>query len=112
MTDFFNTSVVLLWTALWVLWLSIAVATKPTVQTQSRGSRFVQQVPVILAYFLLFGRGIWPYWLHQRVFLKSEMAFQWLGLALTVTGIAFAIWARLWIGKTGARMSRSKSTTS
>src|SRR5262249_43321668 len=99
MIDFFSTSTALLWTLLWVLWLVAALTTKPTVQTQSRDSRLVQQIPVILAFFLLFGRHIWPDWLHQRIFPASDMALQWLGLALTVTGIAFAIWARLWIGK-------------
>lgn len=99
MIDFLNTSAAVLWSVLWAFWLIAAFTTKRTVQTQSRGSRFVQQVPVILAFFLLFGRSIWPHWLHQRLFHKSDMTLQWLGLALTVAGIAFAIWARLWIGK-------------
>ena len=99
MTDFFSTSTGVLWTALWILWLAAAIATKRTAQTQSRSSRFVQGVPVILAFFLLFGRNIWPYWLHQRVFPRSDVALLWVGLAFTACGIGFAILARLWIGK-------------
>lgn len=99
MTNFFNTAVAFLWTGLWLFWLAASLATKRTVQTQSRSSRSGQNFPVIVAFFLLFGRSIWPHWLRWRFFPESDAAPLWLGLALTAAGIGFALWARLWIGQ-------------
>ena len=99
MTEFFNTGVAFLWTGLWIFWLAASLATKRSVQNQSYGSRIVQHPPVILAFFLLFGRSIWPLWLRQRVFPTSNTTLLWLGLVLTAAGIGFAVLARLWIGR-------------
>ncbi|HEY7403555.1 MAG TPA: isoprenylcysteine carboxylmethyltransferase family protein [Candidatus Angelobacter sp.] len=99
MADFLRESVSYLWIGLWTFWLISARTAKRSVQRQSRSSRFAQNFPVILGYFLLFGRRIWPHWLHYRFFPESDIALEWLGLVLTVAGIAFAIWARLRIGK-------------
>ena len=99
MTDFFNTDVAFLWTGLWIFWLVASLGTKRSVQTQSFSTRLVQNPPVILAFFLLFGRSIWPHWLRQRVFPVTNTTLLWLGLALTAAGIGFAVLARLWIGK-------------
>jgi len=98
MTDFFRDSVGYLWAALWIFWLISALTAKRSVQRQSSNSRMAQNLPVVLAFFLLFGRSFWPHWLHQRVFPQSDTALPWLGLALTVAGLGFAVWARLWIG--------------
>ena len=87
-----------LWIGLWLVWLVSALAAKRTVQRQSPGSRIAQAVPITAAFFLLFGRRMWPVWLHRRFFPASDITMVWMGLALTATGLAFAIWARLWIG--------------
>ncbi len=99
MTGFLPAIVGYLWTGLWIVWLVLAIEAKRSVQRQSRSSRVAQNLPVILAFFLLFGRSLWPHWFRQRIFPQSNMALPWCGLALTVAGIAFAIWARLWIGR-------------
>lgn len=99
MTNFFYTAVAFLWTGLWLFWLAASLATKRTVQTQSRNSRLAQNFPVIVAFFLLFGRSIWPHWLRWRFFPESDTVLVWLGLALTLAGIGFALWARLSIGQ-------------
>jgi protein-S-isoprenylcysteine O-methyltransferase Ste14 len=99
MTDLFRTSVPCLWTVLWLFWLVAALARKRSVQRQSSASSFVQSVPVIAAFFLLFAHHMWPHWLRRRFFPESDMPLLWAGLALTAAGIGFAIWARLWIGR-------------
>jgi len=62
------------------------------------GSRIVQAIPVIAGFYLLLVRGRWPGWLSRQIFPDSPAALR-IGLALTFAGIAFAVWARLWIGR-------------
>lgn len=87
-----------LWLALGVVWLAGALASKRTVRRQSVSSRILQSLPVTAAFFLLFSRGAWPWWLHQR-FVPESPALMWSGLVLTAAGVVFAIWARLFIGR-------------
>lgn len=88
-----------LWLSLAIVWLVGAITAKRTARTQSPGSRLLQLIPEVAAFFLLFGRDIWPRWLRWRFVPEQAVAPVWIGLALMVAGIAFAIWARLWIGR-------------
>ena len=99
MADHLHATVAYLWTALWIFWVISALMAKQSVKRQSFSSRLAQTVPVIIAFSLLFARHTWPYWLHLRFFPKSELTIMWIGTALTAAGTAFAIWARLWIGR-------------
>jgi protein-S-isoprenylcysteine O-methyltransferase len=99
MKDIFSTSVAYLWTALWIVWLISALVAKPSAQRQTLTSRLGQSIPVITAFCLLFGRGLWPQWLRQRVLPESDVALLWTGLILTAAGLSFAILARFWIGR-------------
>jgi protein-S-isoprenylcysteine O-methyltransferase Ste14 len=87
-----------LWLALGIFWLAGAVTAKRSARTQSPASRLLQITPEIAAFFLLFGRVRWPSWLRSS-FTPDSLTSAWIGLALTAAGIAFAIWARLWIGR-------------
>jgi protein-S-isoprenylcysteine O-methyltransferase Ste14 len=87
-----------LWLALGIFWLAGALTAKRSARTQSPASRTLQVVPEIAAFFLLFGRFRWPYWLRWRFTPEDSLTWAWVGLALTAAGIAFAVWARLWIG--------------
>ncbi|HEY6307942.1 MAG TPA: isoprenylcysteine carboxylmethyltransferase family protein [Candidatus Angelobacter sp.] len=88
-----------LWLALGIFWLAGALTAKRTERTQSPGSRLLQITPEIAAFSLLFGRLPWPSWLRWRFVHGDTLTAAWVGLALTAAGIAFAIWARLWIGR-------------
>jgi protein-S-isoprenylcysteine O-methyltransferase Ste14 len=99
MTDSLPMIAVYLWIGLWLVWLAGALGAKRTVQRQSPGSRLAQGILITAAFFLLFGRGMWPHWLRQRLFPTSDTAVVWLGLALTAAGLGFAMWARLSIGR-------------
>ena len=86
-----------LWTSLLTVWVILMLRRKETQERESLGSRLSYSVPTVLAFYLLFG-GI-PYaWLHLRI-LPPAQPLQALGVALTVLGIAFAIWARFYIGE-------------
>src|SRR6266852_6362884 len=87
------------WLVLGIFWLVGALTAKRTERTQSPVSRLLQIAPEIAAFSLLFGRLAWPDWLRQRLLPEDFLATAWVGLALTAVGIAFAIWARLWIGR-------------
>jgi protein-S-isoprenylcysteine O-methyltransferase Ste14 len=99
MADHLHATVAYFWTALWVFWVISALAAKQSVKRQSFSSRLAQTVPVIVAFSLLFSHNVWPHWLHFRFFPKSGLTVMWIGMGLTAVGIAFALWARLWIGR-------------
>jgi protein-S-isoprenylcysteine O-methyltransferase len=99
MADHLHASVAYLWVAFWIFWMVNALTAKPNVKRQSFSSRLAQTVPVVLAFSLLFAHRQWPHWLHLRFIPQSALTILWLGTALTVAGMAFAIWARLWIGR-------------
>ena len=88
-----------LWLALGIFWLALALTAKRAARTQSPGSRLLQITPEIVAFCLLFGRWPWPDWLQRRFVPESSIAVAWVGLALTVAGIGFALWARLFLGR-------------
>ena len=88
-----------LWLALGIYWLLAAITAKRAARTQSPGSRLLQIVPEIVAFFLLFGRWQRPAWLGWRFVPESALSVAWLGLALTAAGIGLALWARLFLGR-------------
>jgi protein-S-isoprenylcysteine O-methyltransferase Ste14 len=87
-----------LWLALGIFWLVMAVTAKRAARTQSPGSRLLHITPEILAFCLLFAPGPWEQW-QWRFVPETSLAVAWLGLALTVAGLGFAIWARLFLGR-------------
>ena len=87
-----------LWLTLGLVWLIGALAVKRTERTQTSSSRMRHLSLEVAAFFLVFGRIQWPGWLAWRFVPEHSMPKRWMGLALTATGIGFAIAARLWIG--------------
>lgn len=85
------------WIFIGVLWLLASFSSKTTVRTQSAGSRVVQTCLTLAAYLLLFGRSLRVGPLAWRILPDSPLV-AYVGLALTLGGIAFAIWARLLLG--------------
>jgi len=87
-----------LWLGIFVLWAIAGVTVKQTVQSQfdlrSRGPVWV----VILAWFLLLNPRYRPGLLGLR-FVPMTEAVAYAGLAITVIGLVFAVWARFYIGR-------------
>lgn len=98
MQNWFWASASYMWAALGLFWLISALSAKRAIQRQSVESRITQTLPVAAGFYLLFARGIWPRWLQLR-FVQDSQFVLWLGLAVTFLGIAFAVWARFWIGR-------------
>lgn len=81
-----------------MIWVAAGLTNKRTIRRQSIGSRLIQLCLGILAGLLIWGggpRGIlsgWPTLPHSPV--NGTIA-----LALTLAGLAFALWARFVIGR-------------
>jgi|SRR5579864_996622 len=87
-----------LWLLLWLVWLGAWLRTKKTQELASFGSRLRYGAPVILAFYLLFSENLPFRWLELR-FIPPNILLEILAVTLTAVGIAFAIWARFYIGQ-------------
>ena len=87
-----------LWTLLWVVWMIAWLRTKPTQERARFGSRLGYGIPVLAAFYLLFGDQIQVAWLHLRI-IPHNLYVGGLGVAITGMGIALAIWARFYLGE-------------
>jgi len=86
------------WMVLCLVWFVSAFTNKRTARTPPIGSPILHACMLVLAFGLLFSD------LFRRGFLRWHFvpdtgAAGWIGAALTVAGIAFAIWARFHIGR-------------
>jgi len=81
------------------VWLVGAITAKRAQRTQTLASRLRHLSLEVPAFFLVFARITWPRWLERRFLPEPSITAGWIGLALTTAGVAFAITARLWIGR-------------
>ncbi|MGH9581578.1 MAG: methyltransferase family protein [Bryobacteraceae bacterium] len=85
------------WMVFGAIWLIAAVKTKPALRAESLYSRLLVSLTLLLAYLLLFTQWFGAGILGQRFLLGTGLD-GYVGLALTVAGIAFACWARFYLG--------------
>jgi len=87
-----------LWLA-WVLyWLVSAFSAKTTRRRESLGSRLSHVVPLLIgAALILWPRVPWD-WLSLRVLPPGPLEFT-LGVVLLALGLAFTVWARVYLGR-------------
>lgn len=86
------------WLVFVAVWVIAAIATKPTVYRESQAQRMRYWIFLVIAFFLLlYGRRL-PYPLNLRI--VSQIALiAWGAATLCVIGVAFAIWARVTLGR-------------
>jgi protein-S-isoprenylcysteine O-methyltransferase Ste14 len=87
-----------LWIAWLAIWLLASGHTKETVRQESPASRVAYSAPLWLAAWLLIARRIPWAPLDARFVPFSEWPLL-AGTALVVLGLAFAIWARVYLGR-------------
>ncbi len=87
-----------LWTILAIIWLLGMLTTKRSVRTQPLGPRLFQIGLSMVACYLAFTRAFENGWLRLRILPGSDFTGA-AGLTLTFAGIAFAVWARLLLGR-------------
>jgi protein-S-isoprenylcysteine O-methyltransferase Ste14 len=86
------------WLVFILVWLIAALRTKQTQERAPLGLRLQYTIPIIVASYLMFTNNPALGQLHLRVIPRSA-ALEGIGLFLTIAGIAFAVWARFYIGQ-------------
>jgi protein-S-isoprenylcysteine O-methyltransferase Ste14 len=96
---FYYRALGLLWGAWLLYWLVAALATKATVRRESLVARLAYVLPLIVGGVLIGAhRAPWAGWLAVRLWPHSPTPPR-IGLALVVVGLAFAVWARVHLGR-------------
>jgi len=90
--------IAVLWLAWFVYWVVSAVGGKATVRRESLGSRLITVVPLLIGGALIGWRAASLGWLGTRLWPRSPTA-AWIGVALLAAGMAFAVWARMHLGR-------------
>lgn len=86
------------WITLGIVWLIGAFATKPVERIQTRSSRITQGLVFVLG-ALLMARAPLHLGALSRRFVPHSLIVGYIGLALTIVGLAIAIWARFYLGR-------------
>jgi protein-S-isoprenylcysteine O-methyltransferase Ste14 len=87
-----------IWCAWALLWLMAAFATKKTVRREPLGPRLLYVLTGVIGAVLLASHGLpWSALMNLRLWPRSELSY-WIGLAVLLAGVAFAVWARVHLG--------------
>src|SRR5579862_53162 len=90
------------WMAFLVYWQIKARDTKTTYRLEPAASRILRVLTFLIAIALLSTTRIPLRWLYLPLWPAGLWPF-WLGAALTVAGILFAVWAREHLGRNWSR---------
>jgi protein-S-isoprenylcysteine O-methyltransferase Ste14 len=96
-----------IWLTLGAVWVLMAFRLKPSVRTVDFGSRSLQEIVLGCACVLLFTDSPHIDLLAARS-LPAHAAVVGAGIALTAVGVAFAIVARLYLGRNWSSAPRIK----
>jgi len=92
-----------LWLAWLVYWVVSALSVKSTRRRESLGSRLSHVVPLLTGVALiLWPRVAWQ-WLSLRLLPPGPLQVA-LGLVLLALGLAFTVWARVYLGRNWSGM--------
>jgi protein-S-isoprenylcysteine O-methyltransferase Ste14 len=102
MQAFYNWFFPALWIAYLIYWQIAAAGAKATTRIESLPSRITRSIVFLVAIALFF---VPPHSIPfiDRHFLSPALWTFWLGAAVTLAGLLFAIWARVTIGSNWSR---------
>jgi len=86
------------WIAFLGYWQIKAVGTKTTERLEPAASRILRALTFMIVVVLLLTTLIPIPWLYFALWPQGFWSF-WLGAAVTVAGLLFAVWARVHLGK-------------
>jgi len=90
------------WIVFFVYWQIKAANTKTTQRLEPASSRILRIFIFLVAIILLSTTRIPLAWLYLQLWPQSVLLF-WLGAAVTVGGLLFAVWARVHLGRNWSR---------
>jgi protein-S-isoprenylcysteine O-methyltransferase Ste14 len=91
-----------IWAVFLIYWQIRAVGTKTTQRLEPIGSRILRVITFLVALVLLMTNWIPLHWLYRPLWRQGLWAF-WLGAAVNIAGLLFAIWAREHLGRNWSR---------
>jgi protein-S-isoprenylcysteine O-methyltransferase Ste14 len=86
-----------LWEGLAIVWAVGLLWSKRTQERTDIRARLVYGLCTVVGFYLVFGNRVPPGWLHLPLYARTAW-IEKLGVALTFLGIAFAVWARIYLG--------------
>ena len=86
-----------LWLVFLVVWMLYAIRTKPVQTREGVSSRLSYTVLTVVGAYVMFGGDVPQHWLTAIV-IPRALWIQALSVLITALGIAFAIWARVYLG--------------
>jgi protein-S-isoprenylcysteine O-methyltransferase Ste14 len=86
------------WLIFVAIWVLAAISTKRTVYRETRAQRLRYWVLLVIAYVLLLYGLRLPYPLNLDI-VPHEATTAWAAAVLCVIGLAFALWARVTLGR-------------
>ncbi len=101
MQAFYNWFFPAVWAAYLFYWQIAAAGSKPTQRIEPTISRVIRSLAFLIAIALFFLNNL-PPWLYRH-FLPPALWTFWVGAAITVAGLLFAIWARVILGANWSR---------
>ena len=90
------------WIAFFLYWQIKAADTKTTQRLEPAASRILRVSIFLIAIVLLSTTRIPLPWLYLQLWPQGLWPF-WLGAAITVAGLLFAVWARVHLGRNWSR---------
>ena len=99
---FYNYFFFAIWIAFLLYWQIKAVGAKATQRLEPAASRLLRAFVFLIAIVLLSSTHIPLPWLYRPLWPAGLLAF-WVGAAVTVAGVLFAVWAREHLGANWSR---------
>ena len=98
----------ILWVAFWALWVVWALWMKKAERRETMATHLLHTLLAAAGFLLMFSEigAPWP-WLYLRV-LPRSLWLDAVGIALTLAGFAFAVWARIHLGRNWSSSVTSK----